>query len=167
MVHKINQSYRLWVLLLVSMLLNGCATTQYGNFIQNASLADSQSMADDVAAQIIRLYPPATTQFNLRHASHDSFGQALIESLRQAGFAVREAIDETPFTLSQLSDAPSQSPQPEKGLTLSYVVDQSDDLYHTKLMIGDTRLSRAFVAKADGIHPAGLWVKRVEGVKKE
>ena len=151
---------RIAMLLLIAAL-SGCATQPYGNFIQAALPATSQMMAKDAAAQIVRLYPPATTQFTLRHASHDPFGQALIDNLRQAGFAVQEAIDEIPFSRAQLSDAQQPVlPHPEKGLTLSYVVDQMDDLYHANLMIGDTRLSRAFNLRADGIHPAGLWVKK-------
>ncbi|MDR4515805.1 MAG: hypothetical protein MRK00_00145 [Nitrosomonas sp.] len=42
------------------------------------SIRYSKVMADDVAAdQIRRLYPAASTQFNLRHNANDPFGQAL------------------------------------------------------------------------------------------
>jgi hypothetical protein len=51
----------------------------------------SKVMADDVTAQIVRLYPAANTQFNLRHEVNDPFGKALIENLRLEGFAVQEA----------------------------------------------------------------------------
>lgn len=165
---QLNYSHRKYVLLLVSILLNGCVTTHYGNFIQNASLAASQSMADDAAAQIVRLYPPATTQFTLGHAINDPFGQTLIEKLRSSGFAVQEAAE--PSIEQSLFAVPQSPAEPQAGIRLSYIVDQSDDLYHANLMIGDTRLSRAFMTRADGIHPAGQWVKGVkgvEGVKKE
>ena len=66
-------------------------TQPYGSFIQNPSPAFDQYskvMADDVANQIGRLYPAASTQFNLRHNANDPFGQALIDKLRSDGFAV-------------------------------------------------------------------------------
>lgn len=161
----LNQSCRTLVLLLVAMLLDGCATTQYGNFIQNPSQDANQIMATDAATQIVRLYPAAMTQISIGHVVNDAFGQTLIEKLRVAGFAVQEAAEPS---IEQSLFVASQSPaEPHAGIRLSYIVDQSDDLYHANLMIGDTRLSRAFNLRTDGIHPAGLWVKRVEGVKKE
>lgn len=161
MMNKLNLPFKsLLALALISGLLNGCATAHYGNFIQNPSLAASQSMADDAAAQIVRLYPPATTQFTLGHAVNDPFGQTLIEKLRLSGFAVQE-IPESSIEQS-LFVAPQSPAEPHAGIRLSYIVDQSDDLYHANLMIGDSRLSRAFNLRADGIHPAGLWVKKEE-----
>ncbi|MBL0011114.1 MAG: hypothetical protein IPP22_09210 [Nitrosomonas sp.] len=68
-------------------------TQPYGSFIQNPPPAfdqHSKVMADDVADQIGRLYPAATTQFDLRHNANDPFGQALIDKLRSDGFAVLE-----------------------------------------------------------------------------
>ena len=88
-----NHSYPIFIPLLACLILNGCATTQYGNFIQNASLDASHAMAEDAAVQIGRLYPPATTQFTLVHPVKDAFGQMLTEKLRVAGFAVQEAFE--------------------------------------------------------------------------
>ena len=143
-------------------LLSGCATQPYGNFIQSPSPIYSQYskvMADDVTAQIVRLYPAANTQFNLRHVVNDPFGHALIENLRLAGFAVQEATQQS--IQQQIFAAPHQpDTEPQKGSTLSYILDQSGDLYHVKLMIDDMRLSRAFAVQADSIHPAGLWVRK-------
>ncbi|MXS78105.1 conjugal transfer protein TrbH [Nitrosomonas sp. JL21] len=158
MTHKINQSYRLLVFLLVSMLLNGCATTQYGNFIQNPSLQASQSMAMDAAAQIDRLYPAASTQLILGHSVHDAFGQTLVEKLRVAGFAVQEVPEPT---IEQSLFAVPQSPaEPQAGIRLSYIVDQMEHIYHANIQIGDRHLSRAFMAKDNDFHPAGHWVSR-------
>jgi len=155
---RLNQSYRMLVLLLVAMLFDGCATTQYGNFIQNPSFDANQIMATDAAAQIVRLYPAASTQFTLGHPIKDAFGQTLIEKLRVAGFAVQEAAE--PSIEQSLFAVPQPQEVQKSGIRLSYIVDQSDDLYHTNLLIDDTRLSRAFIARADSVHPAGLWVKR-------
>ena len=155
----ITASNSVFILMLVLLLLNGCATQPYGNFIQNPSIVTSKIMADDVTAQIVRLYPAANTQFNLRHVVNDPFGHALIENLRLAGFAVQEATQQS--IQLQIFAVPNQTDtEPQKGLTLSYIIDQSGDLYHVKLMIDDMRLSRAFAVQADSIHPAGLWVRK-------
>ena len=155
----ISASNAVFILMLVLLLLNGCATQPYGNFIQNPSIVTSKVMADDVAAQIVRLYPAANTQFNLRHEVNDPFGKALIENLRLEGFAVQETIQQS--IQQQIFAVPHQpDTEPQKGLTLSYIVDQSGDLYHVKLMIDEMRLSRAFSVQADSIHPAGLWVRK-------
>jgi hypothetical protein len=155
----ITASNSVFILMLVLLLLNGCATHPYGNFIQNPSIVTSKVMADDVTAQIVRLYPAANTQFNLRHVVNDPFGHALIENLRLEGFAVQEATQQS--IQQQIFAVPNQTDtEPQKGLTLSYIIDQSGDLYHVKLMIDDMRLSRAFAVQADSIHPAGLWVRK-------
>ena len=150
-----------FILMLVLLLLNGCATQPYGNFIKNPSTTYSKVMADDVTAQIVRLYPAANTQFNLRHVVNDPFGQALIENLRLEGFAVQEA-EATQQSIQQQIFAVSHqlNTEPQVGYTLSYIIDQWGDLYHVKLMIDDMRLSRAFSVQADSIHPAGLWVRK-------
>jgi hypothetical protein len=68
---------------------------------------------------------------------------ALIENLRLEGFAVQEATQQS--IQQQIFAAPNQpDTEPQKGLALSYIIDQSGDLYHVKLMIDDMRLSRAF-----------------------
>lgn len=155
----ITASNSIFILMLVLLLMNGCATQPYGNFIQNPSIVTSKGMADDVTAQIVRLYQAANTQFNLRHVVNDPFGHALIENLRLAGFAVQEATQQS--IQQQIFAAPNQpDTESQKGLALSYVIDQSGDLYHVKLMIDDMRLSRAFSVQADSIHPAGLWVRK-------
>ncbi len=155
----ITASNSIFILMLVLLLLNGCVSQPYGNFIQNPSTTYSKIMADDVTAQIVRLYQAANTQFNLRHVVNDPFGHALIENLRLAGFAIQEATQQT--IQQQIFTTPNQpDTESQKGLTLSYIVDQSGDLYHVKLMIDDMRLSRAFSVQADSIHPAGLWVRK-------
>lgn len=151
----ITASNSVFSFMLVLLLLNGCVSQPYGNFIQNPSTTYSKVMADDVTAQIVRLYPAANTQFNLRHVVNDPFGKALIDNLRLEGFAVQEAIQQPIFAVQHQPDT-----EPQKGLTLSYILDQSGDLYHVKLMIDDMRLSRAFSVQADSIHPAGLWVRK-------
>ena len=160
--HKmIVASNCVFFLMLGLLMLNGCATQPYGygSFIQNPSPAHSKVMADDVTAQLKRMYPAANTQFNLRHEASDPFGHALIENLRMAGFAVQETTQQP--IQQQIFAAPHQPEiEPQKGLILSYLIDQSSDLYHVNIMINDMRISRAFMAEADGVHPAGLWVRK-------
>ncbi len=153
----------IFILMLVLLLLSGCVSQPYGNFIQNPSIVTSKVMADDVAAQIVRLYPAANTQFNVRHVVNDPFGNALIENLRLEGFAVQEATQQSiqQSIQQQIFAVPNQpDTEPQKGLALSYIIDQSDDLYLVKLMIDDMRLSRAFNVQGDSINPAGLWVRK-------
>ncbi|MER0171592.1 MAG: conjugal transfer protein TrbH [Nitrosomonas sp.] len=155
----ITASNSVFILMLVLLLLNGCVSQPYGNFIQNPSTTYSKDMADDVTAQIVRLYPAANTKFNLRHVVNDPFGHALIENLRLAGFAVQEATQQS--IQQQIFAAPNKpDTESQKGLALSYIIDQLGDLYHVKLLIDDMRLSRAFSVQADSIHPAGFWVRK-------
>ena len=147
------------LIIILSLLLSGCATQPYGSFIQNPSTIYSKVLADEVTAQIVRLYPAANTQFNLRHTVNDPFGHALIENLRVAGFAVQETTQQP--IQQQIFGAPHQPEiEPSRGYALSYVIDQSGDLYHVNIMINDMSLSRAFLVQADSVHPAGLWVRK-------
>ncbi len=167
---SINKSVLICTVIL--LLLGGCATTQpYGNFIQNPSPAFSQYskvMADDVADQIGRLYPVATTQFNLRHNPNDLFGQVLIDKLRSDGFAVLESTSpansflaaiHSPEDIGNTNSTPiSEENIQYPGLALGYIIDQSGDLYHVSILIEDQQLTRAFIAQSGQIQPAGLWV---------
>jgi type IV secretion system protein TrbH len=153
------------LILILVLVLGGCVTKPYGSFIQNPLPEYSQVMADDVVAQIMRLYSAANTQFNLRHTANDPFGEALIENLRLEGFAVQEAVN--PLFNIQATDnnpivnaAHESDADQQKELALGYIIDQSDDLYHVNIMIDDMRLSRAFLAQADTITPAGIWVRK-------
>lgn len=127
-------------------------------------------MADDVADQIGRLYPAATTQFDLRHNANDAFGQMLIDKLRSDGFAVLESTSPANSFLAAIhsSEEPENSNNTSiieestrnNGLALGYIIDQSDDLYHVSILIEDQQLTRAFIVQSGQIQPAGLWVRK-------
>ena len=148
-------------------------TQPYGSFIQNPSPAFSQYsevLAIDVADQIRRLYPAASTQFDLRHNANDAFGQALIDKLRSDGFAVLENVSPANSFLAAIhspeeSENSNSAPIIEEstrnnGLAFGYIIDQSDDLYHVSILIEDQQLTRAFIAQSGQIQPAGLWVRK-------
>lgn len=161
----------------ILLLLGGCAMNQpYGSFIQNPPPAFDQYskvMANDVADQIGRLYPAASTQFNLRHNANDAFGQALIDKLRSDGFAVLENVSPAnsflaaihlPEDSENIRNTSSLEESIEKhGLTLGYIIDQSSDLYHVSILIEDQQLTRAFIAQSGQIQPAGMWVRKENG----
>lgn len=162
------------ICMIILLLLGGCVTTQpYGSFIQNPSPAFSQYskvMADDVANQIGRLYPAATTQLDLRHNANDPFGQVLIDKLRSDGFAVLENTSPANSFLAAIQspeDSENTSNTPinvedikNHGLAFGYIIDQSGDLYHVSILIEDQQLTRAFIAQSGLIQPAGLWVRK-------
>ena len=158
----------------ILLLISGCETTQpYGSFIRNPSPVFSQHskvMADDVADQIGRLYPAASTQLDLRHNVNDAFGQALLNKLRNEGFAVLESANQKDYSLTSVNlldstEEPSNSPDMEEtaqnnGVTLRYIIDQSGDLYHVSILVEDQQLTRAFIAQSGKIQPAGSWVRK-------
>ena len=157
----------------VLWLLAGCVTTPpYGSFIENPSPAFAQysaAMAEDVAGQIARLYPPASTRFDMQHAATDPFGAALLENLRMQGYAVNEAAAPAGSIFAANSGQDKGTADnpvdvtghvARSGLTLRYIIDRSNDLYHVSILIDDQRLTRAFVAQSEQIAPAGLWVRR-------
>lgn len=71
--------------------LAGCATKQglYGNYAE-ASLDANKMMADATVAQLVSLYPPAHTRFNLQQPTTDAYGSALLAALRDKGYSVQE-----------------------------------------------------------------------------
>ncbi len=77
--------FRLSMLVLI-FILTGCATTQFGNFVAHNDEAHNKRIASDVTGQLIQLYPPASTQFNMQHPTVDSLGDALVDNLRAGGY---------------------------------------------------------------------------------
>jgi len=149
-----------YCVILAFVLLTGCVTTPYGNFIENPSKEVSAFMADDVVTQLLQLYLPASTQFNLRHAINDPFGVSLVGHLREEGYAVLELVKKEDAVQEHVASGTEAKTEAETGLSLGYIVDKSGDLYHVRIMIDDQRLTRVFVTQADAIHPAGHWVRK-------
>jgi hypothetical protein len=131
--------------------LSGCAAvgSPYGNFLREPSIAHERTIADDAVKQLVALYPPAMTRFDLRQETPDAFGTVLLASLRANGYAV-----------SEFKAAPSEPKT--SGFSLRYVLDQPDDLrlYRLTLWIDDKPLSRVYLAQDGSARPAGVWVRK-------
>jgi hypothetical protein len=144
------------VLLLVG--LSGCATTQskYGNFLPPTSAAYNKTMAEDAVKQLLILYPPASTRFDLQQTTPDTFGITLVESMRAKGYALMEIKPELPAQRN------SEAQNPPTGLSLRYVLDQvnSLNLYRVTLLVGNQSMTRAYLVQDSTVHPAGLWSRK-------
>ncbi|WP_020405875.1 hypothetical protein [Hahella ganghwensis] len=145
---------KILALLFIIIGLSGCATTQpnpspYGNFVIDQIANDQQKMANDTIEQLVSLYPPAKTQFELKHSMTDVFGAALVAGMRDRGFAILEF---NPVTEETDGD----------GLPLRYVVDQFTDanLYRITVLIGDQSITRAYTKQNGTVLPAGYWVRK-------
>ena len=144
------------VLLLVG--LSGCVTTQsrYGNFLPPTSAAYNKTMAEDALKQLLILYPPASTRFDLQQTTPDTFGITLVESMRAKGYALMEIKPELPAQRN------SEAQNPPTGLSLRYVLDQvnSLNLYRVTLLVGNQSMTRAYLVQDRTVHPAGLWSRK-------
>jgi type IV secretion system protein TrbH len=144
------------VLLLVG--LSGCVTTQsrYGNFLPPTSAAYNKTMAEDALKQLLILYPPASTRFDLQQTTPDTFGITLVESMRANGYALMEIKPELPAQRN------SEAQNPPTGLSLRYVLDQvnSLNLYRVTLLVGNQSMTRAYLVQDSTVHPAGLWSRK-------
>lgn len=138
--------------------LAGCAVapSQYGNFVPVG--ANQQQIAIDAAHQLAMLWPPGTTRFELRQATPDAFGTALVGSLRGRGYALTEYYEADPPQASA-GATPTGSPA---ALSLRYVLDQADttNLYRLTLVVGDQSITRPYLVENGSFVPAGYWVRK-------
>lgn len=152
------------VLCSLGFVLTGCAampgaTPQdklYGNHA-TAPAALEQKIAIDAIRQLVTLYPPASTQFNLAQPTPDAFGTALVAGLREKGFALMEVQAGSGST--NAADAHGTG---TGGLELRYLLDRpgTGDLYRLTLAIGPQRLSRPYMIQNGTPHAAGAWVRK-------
>jgi hypothetical protein len=153
-------------LALLALALGGCATTsiQYGNFAQSAAL-DQEVLATDAVQQLATLYAPARTRLELQQPASDPFGQALLQSLRNKGFALLEFAPVNSSAQAASSAAvqsrTSATPAPSEVLPLRYVLDQAGEssLYRLTLWVGQQSITRPYLAQ-NGTFPAGYWVRK-------
>ena len=142
--------------------LAGCASKPYGNFIENAPLSTNQTLAADTVKQLVSVYPPASTRFNLVHETPDAYGRALISSLRAKGYALQEGGEQSAKEAEAAKSAVAAANSAVQGLSLSYVIDNPPEtnLYRVTLKVGYQSLTRAYVAQNNTVHPAGAWTRK-------
>ncbi|WP_039816517.1 lipoprotein [Xanthomonas arboricola] len=141
------------------LALGGCATTgQYGNFVPPAAAVDQQQLAREAAQQLVALYPPAKTRLELKQATPDAFGQALVLTLRERGYALLEF---NPASANAQATA-AVEPAGLAGLPLRYVLDQAGDtnLYRLTLLVGNQSITRPYLVQDGSFAPAGYWVRK-------
>ena len=146
---------KLIIAALFALTLAGCATTgQYGNFVPAA--AGQQQIATDAVQQLATLYPPAKTRFELHQATPDAFGVALVNTLRERGYALLEF---NPADKAQASAAPAEA---SGALPLRYVLDQAgtSNLYRLTLLVGSQSITRPSLEENGTFAPAGYWARK-------
>ena len=147
--------------------LAGCAAPApkplYGNFVQSAPAALNQRIADDAVKQLVSVYPPARTRFELQHDTPDPFGALLADGLRTKGYALLEYTP-SPAQAKAVEQAQplDQAAKQPASLPLRYVVDQAggSNLYRLTLLVGAQRLTRAYMTQDDQVNPAGAWARK-------
>jgi hypothetical protein len=143
------------IVLLVAVLIGGCATPPYGNYVDKDAAMVNQVIATDAVTLLTQLYLPASTRFNLQHNADDPFGTTFIENLRAGGYAISEQIKTNPLKTAAVTAAASA-----EGAALAYVLDQTRDVYRLSVMVDDQILTRAYKPYKDSIYPAGAWVRK-------
>jgi hypothetical protein len=155
-------------LILSALILAGCSTPasqEYGNFSGNPPAYD-QKIATDTIKQLLSLYPPAQTRFNIQQPTPDPFGAALIGGLRTNGYELLEhepAVNhQTQQARPAADNAGKPGKAPRKGLDLRYVLDQQagGNLYRVTVTVGDQSLTRPYMTRNDTLVPAGYWVRK-------
>ncbi|MES2264566.1 MAG: conjugal transfer protein TrbH [Pseudomonadota bacterium] len=152
--------------------LAGCATTNsdntYGNFIPQPLALYDRELAEDAVKRLSAVYPPAITRFDLNQATPDIFGKALVESLRNKGYALLELSPSTTSSKIGSTDNAAPNPgenlagQPGKGISITYVLDMpiNPGWYRVTLFVGQQSFTRAYLAQDGSLHPAGAWVRK-------
>jgi hypothetical protein len=163
----------------LALNLTGCASLQETRQQNRNTLADDR-IAQDATNQLVRLYPPAKTQFNLIVTEPREFGELLAAKLRAKGYAVSETVKTKRVffadTFAGFQQKPGQSneAQPQgmetpaapaavgEGTELSYILDTPEhgSLHTITLKVGKSYLSRAYLPDSRGVAAAGAWTYR-------
>jgi hypothetical protein len=152
---------KLTVLILLVVTLTGCAASleNYGNFIgTNAPDSLYEIMVADTVKQLVEIYPPASTRFDLGQTTTDAYGTLLVDSLRTKGYALLEF---KPLSTNATTEQPVSS-VPLPGLSFHYLLDAPDStgIYRVLVMVGSTSLGRAYLVQNNIVSPAGAWARK-------
>ena len=133
------------VLLVMVLILSGCAGMRYGNYTQISSSKDN-FLVSDATNQIVKIYPAAKNTFRISQKVCDGFGLKLIEKLRRNGYGIVENV------------------QYKNKANFFYVVDESTSaeklIYRVSVYIGKQSLSRAYAAKNGQLQPLTAWTHK-------
>jgi hypothetical protein len=173
----------LFLCFFLAFILAGCASLQETRQQNRNRLAD-EKIAQDATNQLVRLHPPAKTQFNLSVTEPREFGELLAAKLRAQGYAVSETVKTKRVLFADTFAGFQQKPgaQPEaaqaqgmeapaapstplaagQGMELSYALDTPEhgSLYTLTLKVGSSYLSRAYLPDTRGVAAAGAWTYR-------
>ena len=87
---------KLGIIALLAGAITGCASTashEYGNFVAPSAPANlNETIVADTMKQLIALYPPASTRFDVAQPTNDASGAKLVQSLRLNGYALSEFV---------------------------------------------------------------------------
>ena len=154
--------HKLAIVALLAGGIIGCGSTasyEYGNFVTPSAPANlNETIVGDTIKQLITLYPPASTRFDLGQPASDMYGTKLVQSLRLNGYALSEFVPAAVANGTNHEGTISASP----GLSLRYIVDAPDglNLYRVTVMIGSQSLSRVYTAENKFVSPAGAWARK-------
>jgi hypothetical protein len=150
------------VVSLVGGAISGCVSTashEPANAVAPSAPANlNETIVADTMKQLITLYPPASTRFDLAQPTTDAYGSKLVQSLRLSGYALSEFVPAAPANGTNHEGTVSASP----GLSLRYILDAPDglNLYRVTVMVGAQSLSRAYLVQNQLVSPAGAWARR-------
>jgi hypothetical protein len=148
--------------------------------LQNRNVLADDRIALDAVNQLVRLYPPAKTQFNLGLSEPREFGELLAVKLRTKGYAVSETVKtkrvffadtfagfqqkpgQSDGAQARTMEAPAAPAAAGQGMELSYALDTPEHgtLHTITLKVGSSYLSRAYLRDTKGVAAAGAWTYR-------
>ena len=152
------------IIALVSLLggaIIGCVSTtpnEHASPVAPSAPANlNETIVADTIKQLIALYPPASTRFDLGQPTTDAYGAKLVQSLRLSGYALSEFVPAAAANGTNSNGTVSASP----GLSLRYILDAPDglNLYRVTVMIGSQSLSRGYLVQNQTVSPAGSWAR--------
>ena len=147
---------RILILLALAQSLTGCATQGTSGNFAGALPVDDSHMAEDTAKQLTALFPPANTRLTL-DPPNDTYGSALVEKLRKAGYAVSVGPEKT--LLGQLTEWEAGPSDP--GTDLHYVVDRiGEGHYRVSVQVGGQTLSRMYLSANQRLAAAAYWARK-------
>lgn len=153
---------------LLALAAASCATVppRHGNFLKSTTV-DQQKLADETVKQMVAIWAPAKTRLEMRQATPDAFGTALVKGLRDNGYAVAELdqskhIEKQAALAEKESGEPIVAPNEAKTYSLMYVLDQAGNanLYRLILMVGSQSITRPYLEQDGALVPGGYWARK-------